>query len=232
MRTSGPGISQAVVNSGRGKEPGVGMEVYFLRHGETEWNREKRIQGSTEWTDLTDEGVRAAEAARDGMMAAGLRFDRLYTSPYRRALHTAQILGAGLGLEPVVDRRLRELSFGRYEGTEYGEGRFADDNIRACFKDPPRYVARDGAESFDDAAARVRDFIDSELAPLEGRCARVLAVAHGGVLRTVLRLADGMPLEDFWKGRQPNCCAHVVELSGGRLSLKARASVFAAVSGM
>ena len=232
MRTSGPGISQAVVNSGRGKEPGVGMEVYFLRHGETEWNREKRIQGSTEWTDLTDEGVRAAEAARDGMMAAGLRFDRLYTSPYRRALHTAQILGAGLGLEPVVDRRLRELSFGRYEGTEYGDGRFADDNIRACFKDPPRYVARDGAESFDDAAARVRDFIDSELAPLEGRCARVLAVAHGGVLRTVLRLADGMPLEDFWKGRQPNCCAHVVELSGGRLSLKARASVFAAVSGL
>ena len=89
------------------------MEVYFLRHGETEWNREKRIQGSTEWTDLTQEGVRAAEAARDGMLAAGLKFDRLYTSPYRRAIHTAQIIGVGLGLEPVVDRRLRELSFGR-----------------------------------------------------------------------------------------------------------------------
>ena len=202
------------------------MEVYFLRHGETEWNREKRIQGSTEWTDLTQEGVRAAEAARDGMLAAGLKFDRLYTSPYRRALHTAQIIGAGLGLEPVVDRRLRELSFGRYEGTEYGEGRFADDNIRACFKDPPRYVARDGAESFEEAAARVKDFFDAELAPLEGCCARVLAVAHGGILRTLLRLASGMPLEDFWKGSQPNCCAHVVDFAGGSIALKSRAVVF------
>ena len=90
------------------------MEVYFLRHGETEWNRERRIQGSTEWTDLTDDGVRLAEATRDGMIAAGLSFDRLYSSPYRRALHTAQIIGAGLGLEPMVDFRLREISVGPY----------------------------------------------------------------------------------------------------------------------
>ena len=121
------------------------MEVYFLRHGETEWNRTKRIQGSTAWTDLTDEGVRVAEAARGGLLAKGLTFDRLYTSPYRRALHTAQIIGAGLGLEPTVDNRLREISFGPYEGTHYSEGLFIDDNIRACFMDPPRYVARDGA---------------------------------------------------------------------------------------
>ena len=203
------------------------MEVYFLRHGETAWNRDKRIQGSTEWTDLTDEGVRAAETARDGLKASELRFDRLYSSPYRRALHTARIIGAGLGLEPMVDSRLREISFGPYEGTEYGEGRFADGNIRACFKDPPRYVARDGAETFDQAAARVRDFFEGELAPLAGRCSRVMAVAHGGILRTVLRLASGMPLEDFWKIPQPNCCAHVVDYSSGRLSLKARAVVFA-----
>ena len=45
------------------------MEIYFLRHGETEWNKVHRIQGSTEWTDLTDEGVRLAEATRDGMLA-------------------------------------------------------------------------------------------------------------------------------------------------------------------
>ena len=69
------------------------MEIYFLRHGETEWNKVHRIQGSTEWTDLTDEGVRLAEATRDGMLASGLSFGRIFSSPYRRALHTAQILG-------------------------------------------------------------------------------------------------------------------------------------------
>ena len=202
------------------------MEVYFLRHGETEWNRDKRIQGSTEWTDLTDEGVRVAEVSRDGMLALGMSFDRLYSSPYRRALHTAQVIGAGLGLEPVVDCRLREISFGPYEGTHYGEGRFADDNIRRCFQDPPRYVAPEGGESFDEVAARVKDFFDNELAPLAGHLTRVLAVAHGGILRTVLRLAAQIPLADFWKGSQPNCCCHIVDLSNGRLMLKSRSVVF------
>ena len=69
-------------------------------------------------------------------------------------------------------------------------------------------------------------FLDDELAPLSGRFARVLAVAHGGILRTVLRLAAGVPLEDFWRGAQPNCCAHVVEYADGRLALKSRALTF------
>ena len=87
-------------------------------------------------------------------------------------------------------------------------------------------MARGGAESFESVAARVREFLDAELAPLSGRAVRVLAIAHGGVLRTVLRLAAGVPLEDFWKGSQPNCCAHVVEYLDGRLSLKSRAITF------
>lgn len=203
------------------------MKVYFLRHGETEWNREKRIQGSTEWTDLTCRGVREAESARDGLLAKGIAFDRLYSSPYRRALHTAQIIGKGLGLEPTSDRRLREIGFGPYEGTQYGEGSFADDNIRFCFRDPPRYVACEGAESFDDVAARVKNFFDDELAPLSGSLAHVLVVAHGGILRTVMRLATGAQLADFWKGAQPNCCMHIVDFSDGRTSLVSRAVTFA-----
>ena len=205
------------------------MEVYFLRHGETEWNRERRIQGSTEWTDLTEDGVRLAEATRDGMLARGLSFGRIFSSPYCRALHTAQILGAGLGQEPVVDDRLREISFGPYEGTRYGKGLFEDENIRACFVDPSRYVARDGAEPFDSVLARIRAFVGEALTPLAGTCSRVLVVAHGGVLRTVLRLAGEISLPDFWKGSQPNCCAHVFALVDGKLELRARSVVFSDV---
>ena len=117
------------------------------------------------------------------------------------------------------------MGFGPYEGTRMGEGLWADDNIRACFLDPPNYVARDGAESFESVAARVREFINA-ITPLAATCSRVLAVAHGGILRTVLGLATGRPLADFWKGPQPNCCAHVVTLAGGKLTLKARAVVF------
>ena len=202
------------------------MEIYFLRHGETEWNRTHRIQGSTEWTDLTEDGVRLAEAARDGRLAKGLSFDRIFSSPYLRALHTARILGAGFGMEPVIDDRLREISFGPYEGTRYSKGLFADANIRYCFVDPPRYVARDGAEPFDSVLARIREFVEETLTPLAETCARVLVVAHGGVLRTVLRLTGSLSLADFWKGSQPNCCAHVCSLEDGRLVLKSRAVLF------
>jgi len=196
----------------------MAMEIWFLRHGETEWNAERRIQGSTAWTDLTGEGVRLAEETARAMAEAGVTFDRAYTSPYLRAARTARIVCGRLGLEPVADARLREMSFGRYEGTLIGEGRFADANIRSCFLDPPSYVP-DGGETFDEVAARVRDFVFGEMAPLEGSVRRVLAVAHGVVLRTAVRLATGAPLGDFWRGAQPNCCVHVFSLAGGRLSL-------------
>ena len=193
--------------------------VYFVRHSEP--NYETHDDRSRE---LTGNGL--ADRAFVTRYFLGKPISAVLSSPYRRALHTAQIIGAGLGLEPIVDRRLCEISFGPYEGTNYSEGRFADDNIRCCFQDPPRYVAPEGAESFDAVAARVKDFFDNELAPLAGRFTRVLAVAHGGILRTVLRLAAQIPLEDFWKGTQPNCCSHVVDLTDNHLSLKTRSVVF------
>ena len=196
------------------------MEVSLLRHGETPWNREKRIQGSTEWVDLTDYGVELAERTRDGMKAAGLTFDRVFTSPLRRALHTARIVAGGFGIEPEPDVRLREMGFGRYEGTLMIDGAFADDNIRAGFRDPVSFVP-DGGESFDDVAARAREFFEKVLLPLEGKAGRVLAVTHGAFMRSVMRYVTGRPLKDYWQGVQPNCCVHVVGISGGEPFLKA-----------
>ena len=201
------------------------MEVYFLRHGETPWNREKRIQGSTDWIDLTDCGIELAERTRDGMKRAGLEFDRIFASPLRRALHTAQIVGAGFGIVPEKDSRLREMGFGRYEGTLMLEGAFADDNIRSCFKNPPAFVP-DGGESFDDVLARAREFFDEVLLPLEGKANRVLVVSHGAFMRSAVRHVTGRPLEDYWQGVQPNCCVHVIEILHGKPSVKAMSLSF------
>ena len=202
------------------------MEVYLLRHGETPWNREKRIQGSTEWIDLTEFGVEIAERTRDGMKKAGLSFDRIFTSPLRRALHTAQIVGEGFGIVPEQDARLREMGFGRYEGTFMLDGAFEDANIRACFKDPPAFVPN-GGESFDDVLARARDFFEEVLRPLEGKAQRVLVVSHGAFMRSLTRYVTGRALKDYWQGVQPNCCVHVVEISGGTPAVKAMSLCFA-----
>lgn len=203
------------------------MEVYLLRHGETPWNREKKIQGSTEWVDLSDFGVELAERTRDGLLAGGVTFDRVFSSPLRRAMHTAQIIADGYGLVPEPDARLKEMNFGRYEGTCMLEGAFADSNIRACFKDPPSFVP-DGGESFDDLLVRAREFVREVILPLEGKVGRVLVVSHGAFMRSLIRCVTDRPLKDYWQGVQPNCCVHVVEVSAGRLSVKEMSRIFAA----
>lgn len=202
------------------------MLVYFLRHGETMWNREKRIQGTTPYTDLTEFGVTLAELTREGFAAKGVRFDRAYTSPLRRAAHTAEIVLSGQSCPLVADERLREMGFGPYEGTRIGDGLWADDNIRAMFQDPVNYRPPAGAETFDAVAARLADFLENEIAPLEGKCDAVLAVSHGGVMRTILRLLLDTPVAKYWEGRQPNCCVHVVSVENGAFTLVAQSTVF------
>ncbi len=202
------------------------MTIYFLRHGETAWNRERRLQGSTYGIDLTDFGVRLSEWTRDGFAARGIRIDRAYTSPFRRAAHTAEIVMAGSSCPLVTDDRLREMCFGAYEGTRIGNDHWVDDNVRLLFQDPDHYLPPAGAESFAEVDARIRDFLDNEIAPLEGSCENVLAVSHGGLLRALLRSLQNLPLARFWVGRQPNCCIHIVRCVGGAFSLVEQSATF------
>ena len=197
------------------------MLIAFMRHGQTEWNVRHLLQGANRDIDLTDEGVRQVEAAADGLVRGGWRFDCVYTSPYRRAVHSAEVVCSRLGGVPVVDDRVREIGFGVYEGTPYLNGAYADDNIRAAFENPSKYVPR-GGESYDEVLARVRDFLEHELKPLEGTCERVLVVAHGGLLRAVVTTVTGAALDGYWRGHQPNCCVHLVEFADGRFALRAR----------
>jgi probable phosphoglycerate mutase len=194
------------------------MRVLFLRHGQTDWNAAHRIQGGVAEIDLNEAGVIQAENAADGLARAGLSFDRVYSSPFRRAMHTAEIVCSRVGGSPVPDGRIHEIHFGEYEGTPYLEGGYCDENIRAAFENPPAYVPR-GGETFGQVLARVRDFLDNELKPLEGVCDNVLVVAHGGVLHAVVTTVLGLDVSRFWEGRQRNCCVHVVDLSDGRFTL-------------
>lgn len=202
------------------------MLIYFLRHGETLWNREKRIQGGISEIDLTDFGVELAELTRDGMAKRGLKFDRIYTSPYRRAMHTAEIVMEKQQCPLIVDKRIREKSFGPYEGKQVGEGKWVDENIRMCFKNPVAYVAPEGAESFQQVFDRVRDFLENEIKPLEGKCENVLAVSHGGFMRALVCVIEKIPLSEYWCGKQPNCCVHTLKLENGKFSILKQSEIF------
>lgn len=198
------------------------LKVYFVRHGQTDWNVAHRIQGGgAAEVDLNAAGVAQAEAAADGLARAGLSFDRIYASPYRRARHTAEIICARLGGRPVLDDRLREIDFGDYNGATYGAGGYEDENIRAAFENPQNFVPHSG-ESYPQFLARVGDFIDNELKPLEGVCDKVLVVAHRGVLNAVATILEKRDLSQFWKNDTGNCGMDVAELRGGVFTLVGR----------
>jgi len=203
-------------------------EVYVMRHGETTWNRAKKFQGAYAFSELTPFGVKLAEDSAAGMAAAGIAFDRIYTSPLVRARQTAEIVSARCGPPPVDDARIAEMNLGIYQGTSSAPDSRVDDNIRAYFDHPEKYEPRgEGAESFEDVDRRVADFLEHELKPQEGRVRRILCVTHAFLMRALMRHLSGAPVSDFHHGaKAPNCCVHVLLLKNGRFTVKETGKVF------
>ena len=198
------------------------LEVHFLRHGETTWNRGKVIQGSIPYTELTPRGVWMARETAKGMAAAGIRYDRIYSSNLLRAYRTAEIVAEAQGVKPVVDERLREMCMGKYEGVRYANGKYADDNIKNFLEGSGPYVPTGaGAESMDDVAARLKSFLDETVRPLDGKVDKILCVTHSFVLKALVReFADEGASDAAKKPLQKNCCVHVLEYKDGRFSVK------------
>jgi len=149
-------------------------EILLARHGETDWNRERRIQGKTD-RPLNDAGrAQAAELAR---ALAAERIDAVYSSDLLRALDTARAVAAPRGLDVVTLRELRERDFGTWEG-------LTDTEILERFPEA-RTTPWGDAETREQLAERVV----AALSLIADRHpdGRVLAVTHGGPIRAVLR---------------------------------------------
>ncbi|CAH0143548.1 Acid phosphatase [Arthrobacter sp. Bi26] len=155
----------------------------LVRHGQTDWNAERRLQGST---DIPLNAVGRGQARNAVAALSGYGWDAIVSSPLSRAAETADLIAAGLGLS--VARRVPELaerSFGPAEGLQAGPELDAlriPDGFR-------------GAESEDEAARR--GLAALELLAEEFRGRRVLAVAHGTLLRVSLSRAIGRTLESI-----------------------------------
>ena len=190
------------------------FEVYFMRHGETSWNRAKVLQGSIAYTDITATGVGMAEDSAAEFRRRGIAFDAVFTSPYRRASHTAEIVAASQGLTAKVDGRIRERCCGSCEGVRYGTGERLAELMRTAA----------GVESVESVGDRAMDFLARELAPLDGRVKRVLCVGHTLLLSVVEARLKGA--REVRKDLLPNCCVHVLSFKDGRFALRERARVF------
>jgi broad specificity phosphatase PhoE len=154
------------------------VELYLIRHGETEWSRARRHTGRT---DLPLSPVGEAEARALGQHLRGLEVDRVLSSPLRRATATAALAGFGDRVE--LTDALLEFDYGEYEGLTTAE-------IRAAR--PGWDLFRDGCpggETVETAAARARKLLDS-LNPSDGR---IMLFSHGHQLRILTTCYLGLP---------------------------------------
>lgn len=150
--------------------------LLLVRHGQTAWTRERRLQGQTD-IPLNEAGRVQAAALRPYLRAFAP--SRLLVSPARRASQTAELL---CGLEPVYDARLEEAHLGEWEGLTPDQIGADYLSWRAGRALPP------GAEPREDVVARVRAVLEAAVA----EPGDILTVTHGGIIRAALQILVGL----------------------------------------
>ena len=175
--------------------------IYFIRHGETDWNKQGLIQGSID-TDLNAHGIEQAKAVAEALAQKRDEFFgfQFVVSPQRRAQQTMAYISSALGVASTAiktDARVRELGFGVWENHPFWE-------LKASPIFPAdaetRYGWRpEGGESYADGVARVDDWLSSIQQP-------TLVVAHGAVGRCIMGRVAGLSPEKIVTLKTPQGC--------------------------
>jgi broad specificity phosphatase PhoE len=188
--------------------------VYIVRHGQTKWNAENRLQGQAD-TDLN--GLGREQATRNGQRLAEFVHDSadfdFVASPMRRTRETMERLRAAMGLDPYsyrTDPRLVEMSFGDWQGFTFPEleARHPGSTKERRFDKWDFQPPGEGAESYQMLLERVQPWFDA----LDRQ---TVCVTHGGVIRTLFRFVKGMPKREAARLDAPH--DRVLRLEGQRL---------------
>lgn len=215
------------------------LTLVLTRHGLTDRSVPEQHLGQH-----IDIGLNGAGRRQGDALARRIRhvaFDRIVTSPLRRARETAEVVTAasGEGIRLEADPRLAEMDYGRWEGLTYAQVEALDPELRGRWELDPATLACPGGESGTDVAARVRDFLrdlgvaeraarrsaaramgaagvtDAPIAPSPGD-RTVLVVAHSSLNRILLCLVTGIPIREYrWRFRQDQANLTVLRLDEG-----------------
>ena len=176
------------------------MDIILVRHGETEDNVSKRF--STKDTPLTCKGKEQIRKTKT--LIKGLSFEKIYVSPYKRAIETMKILG----LEGHIEDRIHEVDFGLFEGKNYETiDREFPDEIKGWTKDYINYSVPQG-ESIRLAYKRVTSFLEE----IVNRNENTLLVCHEGVIRIALSWVFDN-IDYFFKFRLENGSISIITIN-------------------
>ena len=165
-------------------------EIILIRHGETEWNSQKRMQGHSN-SDLSSVGQAQIQAL--GQWMKNVPFDLIYSSDTPRAKQTAEAITQFSGHELQFDQRLREKNLGVFEGLTSEEARERHPEVFRLFKTAGSKYVIDEGESTQQLQDRALEIVNE--IRIKHPEERVLLVTHGGFIRVVMKHSLGLSLE-------------------------------------
>lgn len=192
----------------------------IVRHGETAWNAEHRVQGQLD-IPLNEIGLRQAQAV--GMVLKEERFDVIYSSDLVRARQTADPISNFLSLKILLEKDLRERHYGIFERLTYAEVkvRYPEDYARFEARDP-EYAFRTG-ESLKDFSARSIKIITAIADRHHGQS--ILVFTHGGVLDKLYRFITGLPIGAQRNFGIPNAGLNRIEVAPAGWQIRSWADI-------
>jgi len=177
-----------------------GTSVVLVRHGETAWNLQGRLQGLAD-IPLSENGLRQAGAV--GARLVSYNPAIVYSSPLQRAASTAEAIACACGVRLRFDERWREMDVGRASGlTRYEMEKQFPDFCRRRMTDPIG-TAWPGGESVEDLYTRVWAALCDAVSRHPERT--IVVVSHGGPITSCLASALGLPLREKWRLSVDNC---------------------------
>ena len=172
------------------------MKLLIVRHGKTEWNKEKKAAGLAD-IELNEEGIEQANILKEKLKDED--FDLIISSPLKRAIKTAKIINEVHNKEIIIDKGAIERNLGIYEGQP---------NENPIFNDIRYYTKNIPVEKGEDCKTytkKVFDFLDTIIKQYKGKKEKILIVTHGFFLRSAYWYFNGLPKEPEEVIRFKNC---------------------------
>jgi broad specificity phosphatase PhoE len=181
--------------------------IFLVRHGETQWNAEGRIQGRIQHVMLNEVGIRQSQLLAKRLERE--RIDVVYSSPLERALQTAEIIAELHGASIITHAGITERNHGTLEGMTKEEFKMKHPKVFLTYQKTKEMPGIKGAESLKDL--KERGFATFMEIVSENPGKNILVVSHGGILRGIISAVSGMKSTEI---RQPNCCLNIIKHDG------------------
>jgi alpha-ribazole phosphatase len=176
------------------------MKLFLIRHGQTDWNLKGKIQGSSD-IELNDTGIKQAEELSNKVLEESYKFSKIYSSPQRRAISTAEILSLVTNVNYIPIEGLEEINLGEWEELSWAEVKekypteYEEWYINRRYTKPPK------GESYQDMLQRVLTAIYKII---NENCDDVVIVAHSAVIMCIQCYITNTPFDEMMKFKTDN----------------------------